>query len=151
MHYYLDEKDIEILKILAKNSRISYTEIAKYVNLSDVAVIKRVKKLENRIIKRYTIAVDPRELGYKIISVTGIDVDPDKMFFVVEAIKNKEYVKGLWLTTGDHLLLALIWGRNEEEVSYIHKDISSIDGVKRVCPAIILRTIKDVETMIRID
>lgn len=141
----IDEKDIKILEKLAENARITYTDLAKIVELSDVAVIKRVKKLEEKIIKRYTIIIDPRELGYKVVSFTGIDVDPEKIFEVLETLKNKEYLKGLWLTTGDHQLLTLILAKNEEEAAKIHKEIAEINGVKRVCPAIILKTIKDIE------
>lgn len=140
-----------ILKIMAKNARTPYTEIARQVNLSDVAIMKRVKKLESKIIKQYTIVVDPRELGYKVVSITGIDVEPDKLLSALEAIKSKEYVKGVWLTSGDHAIMAVIWSYDENELLQIHKDILSIEGVKRVCPAIVLRTIKDIDMMFKID
>ncbi|MEM0027168.1 MAG: Lrp/AsnC family transcriptional regulator [Ignisphaera sp.] len=147
----LDEKDKKIIERLSENARITYTELAKEIGLSDVAVIKRVKKLENRVIKRYTIVVDPRSLGFRVISLTGIDVDPDKLFSVIENIKSRYYVKGLWLTTGDHPLMTIIWARDEEEMAKIHKEIGELDGVKRVCPAIVLKTIKDIEKGFYID
>jgi len=147
----LDEKDSKIIEKLAENARITYTDLARVVGLSDVAVIKRVKKLEEKIIKRYTIVVDPRTLGYKVVSFTGIDVDPEKLFEVVEILKNKSYLKGLWLTTGDHQLVALIWAKDDEEAGKIHKEIVEINGVKRVCPAIVLKTVKDIEKGFYID
>jgi len=147
----LDEKDSKIIEKLAENARITYTDLARVVGLSDVAVIKRVKKLEEKIIKRYTIVVDPHTLGYKVVSFTGIDVDPEKLFEVVEILKNKSYLKGLWLTTGDHQLVALIWAKDDEEAGKIHKEIAEINGVKRVCPAIVLKTVKDIEKGFYID
>lgn len=147
----IDEKDKKIIERLSENARITYTELAKEIGLSDVAVIKRVKKLENKVIKRYTVVVDPRSLGFKVVSLTGIDVDPDKLFNVIENIKGKDYVKGLWLTTGDHPLMTVIWARDEEEMARIHKEIGQLDGVKRVCPAIVLKTIKDIEKGFYID
>lgn len=147
----LDEKDLKILEKLASNARATYTELAKEVGLSDVAVIKRVKKLEGTVIKRYTISVDPRKLGYSVVSFTGVDVEPEKMFSVIEELKRKDYVLGLWLTTGDHQLLAVIWAKNDEEMSRIHKEISAIEGVKRVCPAIVLKTLKDLKTLFTIE
>lgn len=141
----LDEKDVKLIEKLAENARTTYTELARVVGLSDVAVIKRVKKLEEKVIKRYTIVVDPREIGFKVVSFIGIDVDPEKLFEVVEVLKSKKYLKGLWLTTGDHQLLALIWARDDGEAAKIHKEISEINGVKRVCPAIVLKTVIDLE------
>lgn len=151
MSLVLDEKDSKIIEKLAENARITYTDLARVVGLSDVAVIKRVKKLEEKIIKRYTIVVDPHTLGYKVVSFTGIDVDPEKLFEVVEILKNKSYLKGLWLTTGDHQLVALIWAKDDEEAGKIHKEIAEINGVKRVCPAIVLKTVKDIEKGFYID
>jgi len=43
----IDEIDRKILSILQQNARTTYRELAKTVNLTDVAVIKRVRKLES--------------------------------------------------------------------------------------------------------
>ncbi len=141
----LDEKDIKLLELLASNARTTYIDMARAIGISDVAVMKRVKRLESKLIKRYTIVVDPRKLGFKIVSLTGIDIEPDKLFNILESLKNRNDVKGLWLTTGDHTLMAVIWARNENEIAKIHNDISMIPGVRRVCPAIILKTLKDLD------
>ena len=140
----LDEKDVKILKILAKNARIPYSEIAKIVELSDVAVIRRVRKLEQSgIIKGYTLIVDPKKLGFNSISITGIDVEPEHLFEVIDKLRNMENVKYIALTTGDHSIIIIVWARNGEEMAKIHDMISKIPGVKRVCPAIILDVFKD--------
>uniref|UniRef100_A0A7C2VMH0 Lrp/AsnC family transcriptional regulator n=1 Tax=Ignisphaera aggregans TaxID=334771 RepID=A0A7C2VMH0_9CREN len=141
----IDDKDLKILARLARNARTTYADLAREVGLSDVAVIKRVKRLENRIIKRYTLSVDPSALGYRVVSITGIDVDPDKLFNVMESLKVMPYLRGLWLTTGDHQLVAVVWASDEAEAARVQKEISEIDGVKRVCPSVVLKTIKDLD------
>jgi len=140
----LDEKDMKILKILAKNARIPYSEIAKLIELSDVAVIKRVKRLEQSgIIKGYTLIIDPKKLGFNSISITGIDVEPEHLFDVINRLRSMDNVKYIALTTGDHSIIITVWARNGEEMAMIHDRISKIPGVKRVCPAIILDVFKD--------
>ncbi len=140
----LDEKDLKIIEMLQKNSRASYSEIAKAIGISDVATIKRVKRLERiGVIKRYTILVDPKKMGYSVISLTGIDVEPQNIFDVLMSLKSKEYVKFLALTSGDHSIMATIWSRDSQELARIHNEISSMPGVKRVCPAIIQEIIKE--------
>lgn len=140
----LDEKDLKILKILMENSRASYNEIARAVGLSDVAVIKRVKRMEKEgVIRKYTVKIDPEKLGYKAVSITGIDVEPEHMFDVIEMLKSKDYVKYLAITSGDHSIIAVIWARDNDEMAKIHKEISEIGWVKRICPAIILDVIKE--------
>ncbi|WP_440059458.1 Lrp/AsnC family transcriptional regulator [Thermogladius sp. 4427co] len=140
----IDDIDVRIINELVKNSRIPYSEIAKTVGLSDVAVLKRVKKLEQEgVIKKYTIIVDPLKLGYTKISLTGINVAPEKLFSVAEELKNKDYVKMLIVTSGDHDLIALIFAKSSEELLSIHSEISRIDGVLKVYPAIVTDILKD--------
>ncbi len=140
----LDEKDLRIVQILLERGRASYTDIARELGVSDVAVIKRIRKLEQiGVIKGYRAVVDPKKLGYSAVSITGIDVEPEHLFTVINTLKNKEYVKYLALTTGDHSVMMVIWARNGSELGRIHKEISKLDGVKRVCPAIILDVVKD--------
>lgn len=151
VEYELDEKDINLVKMLALNARATYTDMAKVLGISDVAVLKRVKKLEAKVLKKYTIVVDPRKLGYKTISLTGIDVEPEKLFDVITKLKDSQMIKGLYLTTGDHPIMAVIWAKDENDLAKIHKEISEVNGVKRVCPAIVLRTLKDIELWFSID
>jgi len=140
----LDEKDLAILRLLALNSRLPFTEIGRRVGLSDVAVIKRVRKLEGMgIIKRYTIVVDPAKLGYRAVSITGIDIEPQNLFQVVEKLKEMECVKYIALTSGDHSVMTVIWAKDGDDMARIHESISKLPGVKRVCPAVILEVFKD--------
>ena len=140
----IDRRDLEILKILTKNARIPYSEIGRILGISDVAVIKRIKKLEQRgIIRGYTINIDPKKLGFNLISITGIDVEPEFLFTVIEKLKNLENVKYIAITSGDHAIMTIIWARNSEEITKLHDEISKLPGVKRVCPAVILDVIKD--------
>lgn len=138
----VDDRDLRILEILLRNSRTPYTDIAREVGISDVAVIKRVKKLENLgIIRRYTVIVDYNRLS-RLASLTGIDVDPGYLYSVIDILKGKEYVRALFLTTGDHSLIVLIVARSNAEMLEIHKELMNITGVKRVCPSIITDLIK---------
>ncbi|MCL4356420.1 MAG: Lrp/AsnC family transcriptional regulator [Candidatus Thermoplasmatota archaeon] len=51
-----DDKDIQILNILKKNSRLTNTEIARMLNFSEGTVRKRINKLlETGTIRRFTI------------------------------------------------------------------------------------------------
>jgi Lrp/AsnC family transcriptional regulator for asnA, asnC and gidA len=140
----VDEIDLKIIEKLAVNARATYSEIASEVGLSDVAVMKRIRRLEQEgVIRKYTIIVDPAKLGFSKVSLTGINVDPAKLFDVVEELKKRDYVKQLLVTSGDHSLIALIFARSSEEMIRIHDEISRIDGVLKVYPAIVSDIVKD--------
>lgn len=61
----IDKTDIEILKELKKNCRIKENQLSKKVHLSAPAVSSRIHHMEERkVIRNYTIEVDPSKLGY---------------------------------------------------------------------------------------
>jgi len=141
----IDSKDRIIIETLMKNARTPLAEIASMLKISDVAVSKRIKKLEESgIIKGYTAIVDPTKLGYLSIAVIGIDVEPEKLLEAVTILQQKDYVRYLALSTGDHMLILQVWSKNNQDLTNILKEISNISGVKNVRPAIILETIKGI-------
>jgi len=139
----LDEKDWKIINLLLKNGRATYTEIAKELDLTEAAARKRVKRLENLgIIRGYRAIIDWKKLGYNIISLTGIDTEPDALFEVAKKLAEKSWIISLALTTGDHMLMAEIIARDNRELMRILDEISKIRGVKKICPAIVLDVLK---------
>jgi Lrp/AsnC family transcriptional regulator for asnA, asnC and gidA len=127
-----------------EDARISYTNMAKELDITEAAVRKRVKNLESRgVIKRYTIDVDSTKLGYNIVSLTGIDTEPEKFLDVAKKLKEEEFTRNVFITTGDHMIMAEIWAKDGDELTrIISEKIGRLQGVKKICPAIILEKIK---------
>lgn len=60
----LDKTDLQILRVLQNNSRLTTKELAAKVNLSPTPVFERVKRLEaNGYIKKYVAVLDPAKLN----------------------------------------------------------------------------------------
>lgn len=60
----LDETDLQILRTLQKNAKLTTKELADAVHLTPTPVFERQKRLEKRgYIKRYIAVVDPEKLG----------------------------------------------------------------------------------------
>ncbi|RLG77290.1 MAG: transcriptional regulator [Thermoprotei archaeon] len=139
----VDEKDMQIIDMLLENARTPLTVIARRLGISDVAVKKRIKRLEEtKVIRKFTIIVDPTKLGFKGFAYLGIDVEPAQLFNIVKYLSSKNYVKTLAITLGEHSLMAEIWARDSEELENIMKDLESKPGVKRICPAIVVELVK---------
>jgi Lrp/AsnC family leucine-responsive transcriptional regulator len=59
----LDGKDLQILKLLQENARITVKEIAEQVLLSTTPVHERIKRMEeNGVIKKYVTLVDAEKV-----------------------------------------------------------------------------------------
>jgi Lrp/AsnC family leucine-responsive transcriptional regulator len=60
----LDETDLQILKTLQKNAKMTTKELADAVHLTPTPVFERQKRLEKKgYIKKYIAIVDPEMLG----------------------------------------------------------------------------------------
>jgi len=126
-----------------ENSRRPYVELARILGVTEAAVRKRIKRLEERkVIRRYTINVDPKKLGYEVVGIIGLDTAPEHYLRVMEDLKKCEEVVNLYSTSGDHMLIAECWFKNSGQLSEFIKKVERTEGVKRVCPAIVLEKLK---------
>ena len=73
----VEDSDRTIVALLARDGRLSYTELAKAAGLSTSAVHQRVRRLEQRgVIKGYAALVDAETIGLPLtafVSITPTD------------------------------------------------------------------------------
>jgi len=73
----VEEIDRQILGLLARDGRMSFTDLGKATGLSTSAVHQRVRRLEQRgVIRGYGAVIDPEAVGLSLtafISVTPLD------------------------------------------------------------------------------
>ena len=144
----MDEKDLKILAILAENSRTPSARIARALGISDVAVKKRIIKLEREgVIKGYGLEVNPSKLGYSSIACVGINVSSESLLDVAKELSSREDVVFVALTSGDHDIMIELWAKDGSEMQLKLKAIRSIKGVENVYPAIILEIVRGRESL----
>ena len=137
----MDERDIEILKALVKNGRASYVELSKKLKITEAAVRKRVKKLETKgIVKGFTAIIDPATLGFHAVAVIGVDTVSDALMSTFEHVKNIRGAKYVALSSGDHMIIFEVWCKDQQELSQVISKVKKIEGVTKVCPAILLKS-----------
>jgi Lrp/AsnC family transcriptional regulator, leucine-responsive regulatory protein len=90
---FVDDLDRSIVRALASDGRMSYTDLGKLTGLSTSAVHHRVRRLEERgVLRGYRAVVDPALLGLPLtafISLTPLDQAapddvPDRLRDLVE-------------------------------------------------------------------
>jgi len=139
----MDKKDETILDMLSKNARISYSKIANKLEISEAAVRKRIKKLEEKgIIEGYTIKINPEKIGYKSIAHVGIDTNPAHFLKIACRLTEMDTVKCVAITSGGHMIMADVWAKDSKELNDILNAIKKIDGVIAINPSIILEKLK---------
>ena len=140
----IDEIDQKILKLLEEDARLPFLEIAKKLKLSESTVRKRVQALKEKgVIKRFTVEIDPAKVGLNTVAIVGIDVDPPKLLEVAQKLCEFKEIRCVATSTGDHMIMTEIWTKDGRELTrLISEKIGPIEGVKKICPAIILERLK---------
>lgn len=74
----VEEIDRQIVALLARDGRMSFTDLAKETGLSVSAVHQRVRRLERRgVIRGFTVDLDPETIGLPVTAFISIKpIDP---------------------------------------------------------------------------
>ena len=73
----LDQTDLQILKTLQRNAKLTTKELADAVHLTPTPVFERQKRLERQgYIKRYVAVLDPEKLGQGLLVFCKVKLKP---------------------------------------------------------------------------
>ncbi len=138
----LDDVDRAIITELQVDGRMSYTDLAPRVGLSQAAVRQRVTKLIDRGVMQVVAVTDPLSLGMTTQAMVGITVSGDvrTVAAAVSACPEAEYVL---ITAGRYDVLAeVLCEDNESLLSLVNDRLRSIDGVASTEVFSVLKTEK---------
>lgn len=122
----MDTTDLKILALLEENSRISYTDISKMVNLSLPSVIDRINKLiDKQVILKNTIEINYKCFNRNIMAIIGVDVKTSNYNDFIKYCRNNKFVHEFYRVVGEYNTFILISVENTEELEIF------IDGIKR--------------------
>ena len=138
----LNSIDEKIIKILKNDSRKSFVEIANDIGMSESAVRRRVKNLQDiGIIKKFTIDLGPsnKTSAITLISVSST-ADTSNVSKRLLGLKGVEVVYEI---TGQFDIATIIIAPTILEINSYIDEIRKIDGVSDTNTVIILRTLSN--------
>jgi len=94
------------------------------------------------VIKKYSLVVNHSKLGFENLALVGLDVKAEKFLEVAKEVKKLEEVKYFCSSTGDHMFMLKILAKDNDHLSEISDKLKKIDGVLRICPAIVKESLK---------
>jgi DNA-binding Lrp family transcriptional regulator len=145
----MDEKDLELLRILEENSRLSADEIAIMTNISTSEVEERVRALEAaQVIKRYSTVINWERAGNgEVSAIIELKVNPERDYGydrIAERLSRFRQVKTLRLMTGTYDLQLLVTGKNMQEVSrFVSEHVAPMDRIRETATHIIMKSYKE--------
>jgi len=136
-----DRTDEQIIAILSQDSRMSNTELAQRLNMSESAIRRRIANLrESGRIRKFTLEVDDQKLSS---AITWVSVSPSVPTNQVSSkVKGVAGVEVVFETAGQFDLAVLVKGANIVEVNKSIEAIRRVEGVINTNTTMVLRTIR---------
>ncbi|WP_425284642.1 Lrp/AsnC family transcriptional regulator [Fictibacillus solisalsi] len=127
----IDHLDKGIIKLLSKDGRMSFTEIANRLNVTEKTVRSRYNNLVENNILEVVGVVNPISLGVKVGAIIQISVVPPNMNHTIQQLRDITGIRFITLTSGEYQLLVQANVRDYEEITEIVKSIHQLPGINK--------------------
>jgi len=131
-NYLLDRMDLEILRIIQSNARLSNVDIAAALKTSEATVRRRIQSLMDRgIIKGFVARINHGQLRRKVRIHLALEVTSKKVDDVAEVLLSRPELCSLYRSMGQYNLICELLMDDIASVQSFMDEISSAGGVKR--------------------
>ena len=139
-----DDLDLEILRLLNRNARQSYRDLARQLKVSTSTVSTRIHRLEKEgIITGYAPLIDPNKTGFDLPVVVGLQISKGKLLEVQEKVAEDPRVYGVYDVTGDWDSIVMARFRNTRDLDAFIKKVLALPYVERTYTQLVLNTVKE--------
>ncbi|MDH4107969.1 MAG: Lrp/AsnC family transcriptional regulator [Gammaproteobacteria bacterium] len=142
-----DLTDRKILATLQSDGRISNSDLARKIGLSESPCLRRVRNLEaGGVVAGYSALLDHRRLGLEIVAYVQVNLDQrseaDTSAFV-KAVRNAPWIVECVAISGQYDYLLKVAARNIDHFGELTmKNLLRFPGVKDVSSSLVLASIK---------
>lgn len=143
----LDKIDLQILKLLQENSKITNLDLSKRIGLSPAPTLERVKKLEQSgVIKSYHAKVDALAIGLNVRTFALVNLAWHKenaLDNFLRKIRDIDEVTECYIITGDaDFLMKIVCKDLQAYEKLLFKTLSQIDEIERIKTLMTLSKVK---------
>ncbi len=139
-----DDMDVELVRLLQKDSRLSYNKIAGKLGISVGTAFNRIKNLEDKgVLKGYTVLVDPFRLGFTITAVVLIQAEGTHLVDVEKEIAKSGNALCVYDVTGDFDIAVVVRFRDRVDMNSFVKSLLAMPYIKRTVTNVVLNVVKE--------
>ncbi|MCS7142563.1 MAG: Lrp/AsnC family transcriptional regulator [Aigarchaeota archaeon] len=129
----LDGLDMEILRLLQEDGRISYSDIAKQLRVHENTIRFRVRRLIDRgVIRKIVALVDPKKIGLTHSAAFMIKADPKKVDSVASVLASMKEVTNVYQFTGEYDFIVVTFASDMKSMQDLINKVKKIDGIREV-------------------
>jgi Lrp/AsnC family leucine-responsive transcriptional regulator len=147
----LDKIDLNILRLMQENARISNADMARELGMAPSGVLERVKKLEQKgVIQQYTARINPAALQQKMLAFIFMKAnDGPGCTETAEALARIPEVQEVHHIAGDDCYLVKV--RTYDSSTLVHlmrNSFSKIPNLLSTRTTIVLETVKEQQQLV---
>lgn len=127
----MDELDLRIAGTMADDGRISNSEIARRLGLSEGTVRQRVKKLLAAGAIRFQTLVNSDQAPNRYTAIIGLSIEGRQLERCAEQINRFPEVQRTLIVTGRYdILVMLLLDSHDRLVDFVTHKLSSVPGIR---------------------
>jgi Lrp/AsnC family transcriptional regulator for asnA, asnC and gidA len=139
----LDDLDKRILKSLQFNSRQSFAELSRELEVAEATMRFRVNRLVNDgVITKFAALVNPAKVGMKVSGAILLKIDPAYLEEACKQLVSFSETLYLFQSTGEYDVVSVIVTRDMEHLNNLVKNTKMIPGVKDARVSVTTRFLK---------
>lgn len=143
----LSNQEIELLRLLQKNSRFDISDLTERLNMSRTSVYDRIKKLENEgYIKEYVAIIDQKKVGLKFTVIVNVSLNSQRIEYVDEFLKkiaDLNEVMDAYVTGGIFdVVLKVVTNDPDAFNDFVTRKLSAIPHISKIQSSFVMRHIK---------
>ena len=115
----LDERDIRLIALLEADARAALAELARALKISPQSVSERLKRLEDRGVLRFAVALEPKALGLALGAYIRIQPAMAELARVAEIVKAMPEIVECDRITGDDCFIAKVFVEKVEDLERV--------------------------------
>jgi Lrp/AsnC family transcriptional regulator, regulator of ectoine-degradation genes len=148
MAHSFDDRDLQILSVLAREGRISKTELARRVNLSATPCWERMKRLEGAgVIRGYRADVALARIAPHVAAFVMVELEshrPENFQAFERAVARHEEITAAWAIGGGFDYLIQVVTRDIDSYQrLIDALLAERTGVRRYFTYVVTKDVKD--------
>lgn len=144
----LDDKDLQLLRLLQNDSKLTVKELAKEVNLSPSPVFERVKRLEQEgYIKKYAAILDAEKLNLGFTVYCQLKLKSNDSYLAIEferEILEIEEVAECYSISGDFDFLLKVYVRDMKQYqNFVFNILGAVPSIGSTHSTFVMAQVKN--------
>jgi Lrp/AsnC family transcriptional regulator for asnA, asnC and gidA len=144
--YEIDKFDLEIVKLLMKDGRMSASEVAREIgDLSERSIRYRINRMVEDGMIKISAIVNPKAFGFNVIADVWVEVESSYVQEVAAKVAKLENVSYVATSIGEKDISIQIYAKDNTEVyNLVTEVIGRLQGVRKTVTSIVPIVLKDV-------